>query len=145
DTDFRRKWDKGEFSKRAEEREREDAEKEENEERKRKGEAGLKPRYRRTEPEPERALLKAREERVDLESNLNKTIVVASSNIASKQPGFFCNVCDCVVKDSVNYLDHINGKKHQRNLGMSMKVERSTVDQVRARLEARKRKTEEPE
>ena len=26
--------------------------------------------------------------------------------------------------------DHINGKKHQRNLGMSMRVERSTLDQV---------------
>ena len=33
----------------------------------------------------------------------------------------------------------------QRNLGMSMKVERSTVDQVRARFESNKRKKEDEE
>lgn len=49
----------------------------------------------------------------------------------AEQGGFFCNVCDCVMKDHASYLDHINGRKHQKNLGMSMRVERSTVDQVR--------------
>ena len=38
------------------------------------------------------------------------------------------------------YLDHINGKWHNRALGMSMKVERSTVEQVKRKLEEVKAK-----
>lgn len=48
-----------------------------------------------------------------------------------------------MVKDSINFLDHINGKKHQRNLGMSMKIERSSLDQVRERFSLNKKKVEQ--
>ena len=40
-------------------------------------------------------------------------------------------MCDCILRDSASYLDHINGKYHNRALGMSMRVERSTADDVR--------------
>ena len=46
------------------------------------------------------------------------------------QAGYYCSVCDCILRDSASYLDHINGKYHNRALGMSMRVERSTADQV---------------
>ena len=47
-------------------------------------------------------------------------------------------MCECALRDSANYLAHINGRKHNRMLGMSMRAERSTLAEVRARLQAHK-------
>ncbi|RUS21602.1 hypothetical protein BC937DRAFT_92146 [Endogone sp. FLAS-F59071] len=141
DTNFRRTWDRDEYERKARERARADRQKEDDEDRKLKG---LPPKSRPIRINPPRDLLKAREEKIVLDANLNKTQVVQSAaGVASKTPGYYCKVCDCTVKDSVNYLDHINGKKHQKALGMSMRVERSTVDQVKERLAALKRKVEQ--
>ncbi|KAJ1911467.1 U4/U6.U5 snRNP associated protein, partial [Tieghemiomyces parasiticus] len=128
DTSFRRTWDRDEYEKRARERSRLEREAEEDEDRKRKGLPPMK-RQRFGAAVPERDLLRAREEKVNFEAALGKTQAAGASG---RQPGFYCKVCDCVLKDNVAYLDHINGKKHQRALGMSMKVERSTLEQVRA-------------
>ena len=38
-----------------------------------------------------------------------------------------------MLRDSANYLLHINGRKHNRMLGMSMRAERSTLEEVKVR------------
>jgi len=82
----------------------------------------------------QRQPLKHRDYEVDLDSRLGKTQVVTPIAPLNQQAGYYCSVCECVVKDSANYLDHINGKKHQRALGMSMRVERASLEQLCRRL-----------
>ncbi|XP_028106412.1 zinc finger matrin-type protein 2-like isoform X2 [Camellia sinensis] len=110
DNTFRRKLDRGEYLGRACEREQKDA-------------VGWS-KSKSKGPPVQRKPLKHRDYEVDLKSRLGKT-----------QAGYFCSVCKCVVKDSPNYLDHINGKKHQRALGMSMRVERASLQQVQERFQ----------
>uniref|UniRef100_M4FE91 U1-type domain-containing protein n=3 Tax=Brassica campestris TaxID=3711 RepID=M4FE91_BRACM len=127
DNTFRKKFDTEEYRERARKREEKEADRSKSQP---KG------------PPVQRAPLKHRDYHVDLESRLGKTQVVTPVAPLSQQAGYFCRVCDCVVKDSANYLDHINGKKHQRALGMSMRVERSSLEQVQERFEVlKKRKT----
>ena len=128
-SEFRRKWDRDEYLERA--RKRICLEKEQEEE-------ALRAKGRPVK----REFLKQRDYQVDLDSKLNKSQVITKTTPSSQSGGYHCNVCDCVVKDSINFLDHINGKKHQRNLGMSMKVERSSLDQVKKRMEMNKKKRE---
>ncbi|KAL6560587.1 hypothetical protein OROGR_004146 [Orobanche gracilis] len=125
DNTFRRKFDREEYLQRAREREAR--------------EVDGRTKSKSSGPLVQRKPLKHRDYEVDLESRLGKTQVVTPIAPISQQvvAGYYCSVCECVVKDSANYLDHINGKKHQRALGMSMRSERATLEQKK------KRKTDE--
>ena len=63
-----------------------------------------------------------------------------NENSKQKTTHFFCDTCNCALKDSQAWFDHINGKKHNRMLGMSMVVENVGLDRVKARLAGLKRK-----
>ncbi|VDN25282.1 unnamed protein product [Gongylonema pulchrum] len=117
--DHRRKWDREEYERKAQERLMAEAEQE--------ARAKRKLVHTPDEQKVKREYLRARE---------YKTTPSAETG------GYYCDVCDCVVKDSINFLDHINGKNHQRNMGMSMKIKRSTLEEVRQRFEFKKTQQE---
>ena len=54
-------------------------------------------------------------------------------------------MCKVQLKDSNAWYDHINGKKHNQMLGMSMVVERVGVDKIKEKLAGLKRKAHEDE
>ncbi|OBZ67281.1 Zinc finger matrin-type protein 2 [Grifola frondosa] len=143
DTDFRKKWDKEEYAEKARQRDQDEKERmQENEERLKQGK---KPRKGRREDLPKPTeLMKRREASLELEKNLGKTMVVQNAGTRGPGvPGFYCETCNRTYKDSAGYLDHINGRAHLRALGQTTRIERSTVEQVRARIAYLREKTRE--
>jgi len=127
---FRREWDLEAFEKRA--KDRLDAELVAEEERE----------HKKTAPQPivQRAPLQRRTEDLQIAKFVGtRTVVSGQDALTAGAAGvYYCKVCECHLRDSANYLAHINGRKHNRMLGMSMRAERSTLGEVRARLEAHK-------
>ncbi|KAI0036876.1 hypothetical protein K488DRAFT_40102 [Vararia minispora EC-137] len=143
DTDFRRKWDKAEYAEKARKKDEESRElAKENEERLKQGKKPLKSR-KKDVPKPTE-LMKRREDDLALDKNLGKTMVVNNpGGRGPGQPGFYCEACNKNYKDTTAYLDHINGRSHLRNLGQTTRIERSTVEQVRARIALLREKTKQ--
>ncbi|PAA88928.1 hypothetical protein BOX15_Mlig031251g3, partial [Macrostomum lignano] len=142
-SDHRRKWDRDEFERLAQERVSRELDELRDS---RSSGGGAKSRAGGSGAAVKREELRPRLETPNLEANLNRSVVInKTSNKPSADAGYYCNVCDCVVKDSINFLDHINGKKHQRNLGMSMRVKRATLDDVKSKFSSLKRRQEAEE
>merc|ERR1712083_871607 len=76
------------------------------------------------------------------EKNLGKAQAVTQHTIKPMQGGYWCSVCECLIKDSAAWLEHINGRRHNRNLGMNMKVEKIGVDRIKDKLKAMKKEPE---
>eukprot|EP00501_MAST-03F_sp_TOSAG23-6_P000560 GSMAST32.ASY1.ANO1.581.1 assembled CDS len=135
----RRTWDKEEYAKKAKERESS----------KKSGSNSIFVAAAEGLPKPAgstRAYLQPRKHAVDVEKNLNKSLLVNANTPIMKGGGFWCPVCECLLHDSHFWLCHINGRRHQRKLGFTMRTERSTVESVRERFKHHaKRKREEEE
>lgn len=103
----------------------------------------------------QRAFLQARKGKVgDIDERVGATTIVSVEDAATAGStadnavkktgvGWHCSVCDCFLKDSLTYLDHINGRKHQRKLGYSMRVERSTESDLLTKLNELRQKNGE--
>jgi len=131
---FRKTWDRQEYKEKAKEKDEEARKRaEEAEEYLKQGKKP--PRKRRDDLPKPTELLKAREGPLELDKNQGKTIVATAAQ-GSRGPGYYCDVCNRTYKDSIGYLDHINGRSHLRHLGQTTRVARSTLDQVRAKIAA---------
>ncbi|GFE54568.1 zinc finger protein [Babesia ovis] len=81
--------------------------------------------------------LKRRQESVDVTKDVGKVRIINALTHKSQQGGFYCKVCDCLLKDSQAYMDHLNGRKHNRMLGMTMRVEKVDAKTVAEALRRR--------
>lgn len=127
----RRTWDVATYERRAADRERAEREAELERGRGRKAKRDLSEHQDGDPFAPRRAWLRRRDHNVNLEAKVGVTEIVGSVQAA----GFLCKVCDVVSKDSQRYLAHLNSKAHQKALGMSTRVKRSSVEEVKAAFE----------
>lgn len=79
--------------------------------------------------------LEQRHHRVDLRKDLSKQYMLRKGGDAEGPSTFFCAICEIGFNDSISFMDHRNGKKHNRVLGMNMKVRKVGLDAVNKKLE----------
>merc|ERR1712130_886847 len=132
----RKVWDRGEYSKMAEDRLKKDIEKAT----KYGPDANLE---KRDLPSSMRDPVQARVKRVDLDSGVGKTKAIhyENGNNGKGSGGYYCSVCDVNVKDSRAYLNHLNGRRQQRNMGFNpYKLPESSVVGVQQRFQEKIKK-----
>lgn len=87
-------------------------------------------------PGSARAYLRGRDKQVNLEKRVNTRRVVTAPGDVNQTSAFTSGVTGAVLRDSISYLNHINGKKYNQALGYSMRTERSSAADVKSRLAA---------
>lgn len=129
DHTFRRKWDKAEYTAKANELGIKSV-----------SDAALALDAAATAPkavlfEQDRTTAMARTADLQLDANVGQRAEVADA----KRAGFYCVACDRAEKDSSSWLDHLNSVRHQKNTGTALRAERSSLDDVNERLRELKR------
>eukprot|EP00948_MAST-09A_sp_MAST-9A-sp1_P002964 g2964.t1 len=72
---------------------------------------------------------------LDLSSKVNeKQIVNVETAEGGDQGGFYCATCQKLCRDSASWIEHLNSRWHQVNMGYSMRVKNSSIDDVKSRL-----------
>ncbi|ORZ31243.1 hypothetical protein BCR44DRAFT_42021 [Catenaria anguillulae PL171] len=88
-------------------------------------------------------LLSARTSKLAFDQLVGKHALVQSASLsasAQTQAGFYCSLCDRLLKDSQSYLDHLNSPFHLKLAGHKLEIKRATLHDVRARLAMHKRR-----
>eukprot|EP01061_Rhynchopus_euleeides_P013999 TRINITY_DN24287_c0_g1_i1.p1 TRINITY_DN24287_c0_g1~~TRINITY_DN24287_c0_g1_i1.p1 ORF type:complete len:189 (+),score=60.58 TRINITY_DN24287_c0_g1_i1:190-756(+) len=95
---------------------------------------------------PQRDFLKSRDRDLNLDDRVgSRTFQQGDSEANADKSGFYCKDCDMNFKDSLSYVSHINGKKHQKMKGVSMRVERVGADAFRNKLRQMKEEKDKSE
>eukprot|EP01064_Diplonema_japonicum_P000648 TRINITY_DN10428_c0_g1_i2.p1 TRINITY_DN10428_c0_g1~~TRINITY_DN10428_c0_g1_i2.p1 ORF type:complete len:235 (+),score=73.44 TRINITY_DN10428_c0_g1_i2:61-705(+) len=131
----RKTWDTAEYAKKAAERKirEEQNEKSKKTEKKKMNFPALKPDT--GSGAPRREYLSARDTDLEIDENIGKkTLQQGEGEAASAQGGFYCDTCDMNFKDSLSFVSHKNGKKHQKMLGVSMVVAKSSLTDVKSKF-----------
>lgn len=89
-------------------------------------------------PASERAALTERDQYYDYQSRIGKVTAVNDKDPTSG--GFYCELCEVLLRDSLSFTSHLNGRKHLRKAGVSEYTKRSTLEEVLAVLEFGRRK-----
>ena len=92
-------------------------------------------------PGSRHAFLQARTESIEVNNQVGVSKIVTETTAKSKAGGYWCEVCERQFMDSASYLTHCNSIQHQSRMGFSMRVEKASLDQVKARLQLHKNKS----
>lgn len=133
DTDFRKKYDRAEYAQKAKDREAK-----EKEEGKARYEAKLAGKKYYAPLTGDETLTQARASRLDVSSNVGKTILMPAGAATGKRgrgAGFYCADCDLTFKDNLQWVEHENSMQHLRAIGQTGEVKRATTDEVRERID----------
>ncbi|KAK9460228.1 uncharacterized protein V1516DRAFT_679291 [Lipomyces oligophaga] len=130
----RQKWDEDQVRQQA--RERADRERQARES-----------RFQRAPTPPDAREVEIRQQRLNLDQDLNKiTLIPAGASAVGRKgrgAGYYCDACDLTYKDSLQWIDHLNSKQHLRATGQTETLQRATLSDVRGRLAWLRQKRED--